>query len=92
MNPSDKPLANPNLVLREEMDDWAILFDPDSGDAHALNPVSLMVYKLMDGGHCIAAIIEQVKKDCQDVPDTVEKDIREFVDDLQKRGYIGKEV
>jgi hypothetical protein len=27
------PIANPLIVLREEFDDWAILFDPDTGSA-----------------------------------------------------------
>ena len=32
----DKPVANPLIVLREEFDDWAILFDPDTGNAFGL--------------------------------------------------------
>ena len=31
MGNGKKPVANPLLVLREEFDDWAILFDPDRG-------------------------------------------------------------
>jgi hypothetical protein len=27
------PVANPLIMLREEVDDWAILFDPDTGNA-----------------------------------------------------------
>ena len=34
---TEKPIANPLIVLREEFDDWAILFDPDTGDAFGLN-------------------------------------------------------
>ena len=30
----DKPIANPLIVLREEFDDRAILFDPDTGKRH----------------------------------------------------------
>ena len=29
MDLNDKPVVNPDLVFREEFDDWAILFDPD---------------------------------------------------------------
>ena len=31
MPESDMPIANPLVVLREEFDDWAVLFDPDKG-------------------------------------------------------------
>jgi hypothetical protein len=27
----DKPIANPYVMLREEFDDWAVLFNPDTG-------------------------------------------------------------
>jgi hypothetical protein len=27
----EKPKANPEIVLREEFDDWALLFNPDTG-------------------------------------------------------------
>ena len=27
---NDKPIANPIIVFREEFDDWALLFNPDT--------------------------------------------------------------
>jgi len=32
----DKPIPNPFVVLREEFDDWAILFNPDNARAVGL--------------------------------------------------------
>ena len=49
MEPHDKPIANPLVVLREEFDDWAILFDPDTGNAFGLNPTGVYLWKLLDG-------------------------------------------
>jgi hypothetical protein len=43
------PVANPLIVLREEFDDWAILFDPDTGNAFGLNPTGVFIWKLLDG-------------------------------------------
>jgi hypothetical protein len=45
----DRPIANPTVVLREEFDDWAILFNPDTAEAVGTNPVGVAVWKLMDG-------------------------------------------
>ena len=49
MNQTDKPIANPIVVLREEFDDWAVLFNPDTADALGINPVGVAVWKRMDG-------------------------------------------
>jgi hypothetical protein len=35
MELTDKPIANPVVVLREKFDDWAILFNPDTAGAVA---------------------------------------------------------
>ena len=37
MTNGDKPLANPFVVLREEFDNWAILFDLDRGHGLGLS-------------------------------------------------------
>jgi SynChlorMet cassette protein ScmD len=58
---TNKPLANPLVVLREEFDDWAILFDPDTGHAYGLNPVSVFIWKHLDGKHTMANILESLQ-------------------------------
>ena len=57
MKYDNKPLADPLLVLREEFDDWAILFDPDTGDSFGLNPVSVFIFKHLDGRHTLQSIM-----------------------------------
>ena len=89
---SAKPIANPLLVFRDEFDDWAILFDPDTGDGYGLNPVSAFIWKLLDGGHTIQDILQELQKECEDIPENAEKEIKDFVDDLIKKGYAGFEV
>ena len=55
---TEKPIANPLIVLREEFDDWAILFDPDSGDAFGLNPIGVHIWKRLDGNHAVKDILK----------------------------------
>jgi SynChlorMet cassette protein ScmD len=86
-----KPIANPTVVLREEFDDWAILFDPDTGNAFGLNPTSVFIWKLLDGRHTIRDIINEVQKNFEEVPDDVEVHVNEFINDLIERGYAGYE-
>jgi len=85
-------IANPLVVLREEFDDWAVLFDPDSGNGFVINPVSLYIWKLLDGKHTIKDILEQLRNDCDNVPDDAEIYIQEFIQELINRGLAGYEV
>lgn len=92
MNDQGKPVANPLMVFREEFDDWAILFDPDTGNAFGLNPVSAFVWKRLDGKHTVQDILAELRKDCEDVPDTAEEEINTFIDELLEKGYAGYEI
>ncbi len=87
-----KPIANPVVVLREEFDDWAILFNPDTADAVGTNPVGVAVWKLMDGKHGIEEIIAKINDQFADVPDAAPQDILSFVKDLTQRGFVGYEL
>lgn len=55
--------VNPVLVLREESDDCALLFDPENGRVHVLNPTAVAVWKRLDGrrtlGEIVAALGEE---------------------------------
>lgn len=84
----DKPIANPSIVLREEFDDWAILFDPDSGDSMGLNPIGVFVWKLLDGTHKVEDILKNLHNNCQAVPDEAKDHLRDFIQGLVERGLV----
>ncbi len=88
---TDKPLANPLIVLRKDFedDDWAILFDPDKGDAYGLNPVSVFIWQRLDGKHSVADILEELRTQYDEVPEEAEAHVREFIDQLMNKGLAG---
>lgn len=88
----DKPLVNPSVILREEFDDWAVLFDPDTAEGYALNPVGVLIWKQLDGSHTVDDVAAVVKENCEDVPAEVKDHCREFIADLIKQGLAGYEV
>ena len=92
MSQANNPIANPLIVLREEFDDWAILFDPDTGDAFGLNPIGVRIWKRLDGNHSLKDILKDLQEGYDDVPDEAESDLQEFVEDLVQRGLVGYEV
>ncbi|MBI5252506.1 MAG: SynChlorMet cassette protein ScmD [Desulfomonile tiedjei] len=92
MKQQNRPIANPGLVLREEFDDWAVLFDPDTGDGFGMNPAAVFVWKLLDGYHTESQITEALRDAYNEVPEDVDSHVREFIDDLVRRGFVGFEV
>jgi SynChlorMet cassette protein ScmD len=91
MKPTDKPIANPVAVLREEFDDWAVLFNPDTAEAVGINPVGVVVWKQMDGQHNLDQIVTVVRDQFADVPGAADEEVAAFVDDLSQRGFVGYE-
>jgi SynChlorMet cassette protein ScmD len=88
---SKKPLINPVVVLREEFDDWAVLFNPDTAEAVGINPVGIAVWKQMDGRGTVDQIALKIQEQFAQVPGTALAEITRFVADLEKRGFIGYE-
>lgn len=92
MEASSKPVANPVAVLREEFDDWAVLFNPDTADAVGINPVGAAAWKLMDGKRTVEEIVAELKESFSEVPDNVLEELTTFIDQLAEQGFVGYEV
>jgi SynChlorMet cassette protein ScmD len=92
MKPTDRPLANPSVVLREEFDDWAVLFNPDNANAAGTNPVGVAVWKQLDGRQSVDTIAAVIANDFADAPDTALRDVTAFVDTLAEFGFAGLEL
>lgn len=92
MNAKGCPVADPVVVLREEFDDWALLFNPDTRDTVGIDPVGVQIWKLMDGTHDVSMVVAEIRERFSDVPETVADDVQAFIDDLVERGFLGYEV
>jgi hypothetical protein len=87
-------LANPDVSLREENGDGAILFNVDSDSLLIINPVSLIIWKFLKAHpRNKSDIITHLKEMCDDVPpEQVDADVNEFIKDLYTKGFIGEVV
>ncbi len=92
MGDKDKPITNPLVVLREEFDDWAVLFDPDTGNAYGLNPVGVFVWKSLDGHHTIQDIVKELNDNCEGVPEEAEEHLKDLIKDFVQEGLAGYEA
>lgn len=79
-------------MLREEFDDWAVLFNPDNGEVYGLNPVGVFLWKLIDGTNSVDDMLSKVMENYEHVPDASKDHVQKFVEDLKKHGLISASV
>ncbi len=84
------PIANPMVIFREELDDWGVLFDPESNETFAVDPVSGFIWQLLDGKHNLTDILEKLKQACEDdLPADANQHLTSFIKSLEDKSLIG---
>lgn len=87
---ADLLIRNPDVVLREEDPDGALLFNPDTNQIRVINTTGLFIWKHCDGKKDIPAIVTAMNKAFDDVPaKEVDDQVKAFVDDMQANGFLG---
>lgn len=80
---------NPIMVLREDFDDAAVLFNPDTGAILQLNKTGLFIVKAAEKGMSLEDIFDGLHKACGDTfKESSHSEIENFVEKLKKEGYI----
>ncbi|HPM82051.1 MAG TPA: HPr-rel-A system PqqD family peptide chaperone [Candidatus Anammoximicrobium sp.] len=88
--PADARLiANPNLVLREEEDDAALLFDPETGSVNVLNSTGLAVWRLLDGNRDRAQIMGHLREEFDGLDAAAEEQVAALLKRLVAIGAAG---
>lgn len=85
----DKPIRNPFVVLREEFDDWAVLFNPDAAvgfGGFGLNPIAVYVWKFLDGEHALDELLDEICRLHEGVPEEARDHVGAFVEALVREG------
>lgn len=69
------PLRKGSVLIRQ-LGEESMLYDPDKGTIHILNPTARFIWNLCDGGHDVEAM-EKKLLDAYDIPQG--KDVRKDV-------------
>jgi SynChlorMet cassette protein ScmD len=85
-------IANPEIVFREEFDDWAVLFNPETGDGFGINPVGVFIWKNLKGELTIGELTSKLILECEDTPDDTETYVFEFIQQLVEWHCAGVKV
>jgi hypothetical protein len=86
-----KPMANPDVIYHQVVADEAVLVNPDTAVALALNPSGCVVWQLVDGERSVEQIIDGVRSHFRNVPDSVADDVVSLLDNLAQDGFVGLE-
>jgi hypothetical protein len=90
MKQQSEYLVNPDVVLREEDPDGALLFNPDTNSVKVLNTSGLFIWKLCRAKQTQSSLISAIKDQFQDVPEQqVEADVRNFLTQMTESGFLG---
>ena len=90
-NIASRYLRNPDVVLREEDEDGALLFNPDTNQVKVINPTGLFIWQQCDGQKGLDGIVKALLEAFEDAPaDQVSQDVQEFLDGMLQSGFVGQ--
>jgi hypothetical protein len=90
VNHSAKYMTNPDVVLREEDEDGALIYNPDTDQIKVINPTGLFIWQQCDGSKNLTGIVSAMQESYDEVPgDEVSEQVEKFIDDMVKTGFIG---
>ncbi|MDP8205477.1 MAG: PqqD family peptide modification chaperone [Candidatus Electryonea clarkiae] len=80
---------NPSVVFRDDLDDIAILYNPDNGKAFSLNQTGAIVWKMLYERKNIDEIVGIVTDTFENTPVEIDDNIQEYITLLIERGLAG---
>ena len=79
---------NPSVVLREEFDDWGVLFDTEKGEGFCINPMGIFIWKQLDGTKNTSDLTKEITENFSDVPKDLNEHVKDLITQLQDHELI----
>lgn len=86
--PTTRVHRNDRAVFRKLTDGTAVLLHLDSGEYHGLSQVGTIIWTLLEHPRTVNELGEEMHRAFNDVPDSVDEDIREFLGALGERDLV----
>ena len=84
--------VNPSIVVREELEGWGVIFDPDTGDSFGLNAVGVLIWKGLEAGKSKEDILKDIGEQCEGgLPAQAADDFDAFIAQLTEKVYVSAE-
>ena len=87
---ADKFIRNPDVVLHEEDEDGALVFNPDNDQVKVLNRTGFFIWNLCDGRHDLESMLFALENSYRGTDDhQVSQQVASFIDEMVTSGFIG---
>lgn len=73
-------------------DEGGLVVLPIRSEVKVLNPVGSKIYSMLDGSHTEREIVDAVVNEFDIAPDEAERDLREFLKELEQHGMLAVEA
>jgi hypothetical protein len=85
-----KYVTNPDIIIREEDHDGALLFNPDTNDVKVINSTGSFIWRICQEERMLSDIIDAVKDNFEQVPsEKIEIEVKDFIEALVETEFIG---
>jgi hypothetical protein len=93
----DKIEFRPSTVLRRNQrveyrslgdEESGVLLHLDTAAYHGLNPVGALTWSLLEDGITFEALLDRLRRELDETPDTFQEEIAEFLGQLAERDLI----
>jgi hypothetical protein len=80
----------PQIIIRQENDNFALLYNPDTANTFVLDPVSLFVCQHLNGSLSLPQIIQSCREIFSDIPPDALDQVKHFVQTLVDRELVDR--
>ncbi len=85
-------LLRNKTVLWRELDGEVILLDPKQGCSYNLNQVGTLIWKMLDGQHTTADIVEAICEAFEVEPELALQDLKLLLDELRSNNLLSNGI
>ncbi|MDD5084856.1 MAG: PqqD family protein [Candidatus Omnitrophica bacterium] len=85
-----KPKRDKDIAWRT-VEKEALIVNPKDSLIYPFNRVATRIWELADGGKTVAEIIDEIKNEFDASPETIERDVAEFIENLISKGLLEKQ-
>ncbi len=82
--------VHPDVVLRDDFDDGAVLYDPSTSKAFNMNEIGVLIWNALREKGTVAGCVAELQARCDNAPDDVQGAVADYLQTLMKQGLVGR--
>lgn len=79
-----------SVMVRVESDDYAMVYDADTGSSFAITPTAVYIANCLTGEKTIQNIVDEMREEFEGIPENAEMVVEKFIETLIEKGMAEK--